>query len=394
MRPLLVMVPDHLSELVQKGEITARYYNPGELFDEVHLLMTNADRPDAAALQKTVGRAALHLHNLPADKKTFARSLGFRPFLLESWAAPAVDLARRIGPAMIRCHGNYLNAFAASVIKRKLGVPYVVSLHINRDEDMRGRASSLKDRLYTNATRDIERISLRHADLVLPVYQPIVPYLQNMGVSHYEVAYNVLNPEHLRKKDDYALHDPVRVISVGRQFREKNPENLIRAVARIPGAHLTLVGDGEYHGRLVRAAQECGAPERISFETAIPNDVLCRSLPEYDIFATHTEFWEISKSVLEPLLTGLPVVLNRRAGRPVPELQGDHVMLVDNTEEAWRAAIEKLIADHAFREKLGRTAYAHAQERWAPHKTEARFADIYRKVMKQAEMENTDKGSA
>ena len=153
---------------------------------------------------------------------------------------------------MIRCHGALLNTFAAASIKRKLGIPYVVSMHINPDEDVRGRARDRVKRIVTFMQQDVERIGLRNADLVMPVYKPIVPYLRRIGVTRFEVCYNSLNPTHLRKKDDYGLHDPVRVISVGRQFAEKNPDNLIRAVAQLPNVRLTFVGDGPYHAHLNR----------------------------------------------------------------------------------------------------------------------------------------------
>ena len=61
---LMVMVPDRLSELLTKGEIVDRYYNPGEVFDEVHIVMFNDDKPDPALVQRTVGSARLVLHNV------------------------------------------------------------------------------------------------------------------------------------------------------------------------------------------------------------------------------------------------------------------------------------------------------------------------------------------
>ena len=65
---LLVIINDRLSDLVRKGEITPRYYNPGGLFDEVHIVLTNDDRPDPTQLQTTVGRAILFLHNIALIK--------------------------------------------------------------------------------------------------------------------------------------------------------------------------------------------------------------------------------------------------------------------------------------------------------------------------------------
>jgi glycosyltransferase involved in cell wall biosynthesis len=381
MSRLLVLIPDRLSDLVRKGELTERYYNPGNLFAEIHLAMTNDDQPDRQAVQKMAGRARLVLHNLPDSRKAFVPSLGWRPSLLGNWAEKACDLAQSVKPALIRCHGALLNAFAAAKIKEKMGIPYVVSLHINPDEDVRGRAQGVAKRLVTWAQQDVERIALTNADLVMPVYQPIVPYLKRMGVSRYEVCYNSLNPTHLHKKDDYRLHDPVRVISVGRQFEEKNPDNLIRAVMQLQNVRLTLVGDGSRHAHLRQVAQDCNAGDRVEFVASLPNDELCKRLPEFDIFATHSEYWEISKSVLEPLLTGMPVVINRRLGAPVPELTDDICVLVSNSKESYRHALERLIKDDAHRERLGRAAYAHAQKNWSPAVTEEKFASIYRSIL-------------
>jgi glycosyltransferase involved in cell wall biosynthesis len=378
---LMVIVPDVLSDLVRKGEITDRYYNPGELFGDVHIVLTNDDRPDPGVLQRTVGGARLHLHNFPAGKGLFVRTLGWRPWLLRGWARPVLDLARRVRPQLIRCHGASVNAFAAYRIKQALGIPYLVSLHINPDVDVRSRARYLHHRLAFTAQQTLERLTLCAADLVMPVYQPIVPYLRRLGVPRFEVCYNALNPVHLLPKDDYGLHDPVRVVSVGRQFREKNPENLIRAVAGLPGVELALVGDGPYHEHLRQVARHAGVENRVRFERAVPNDQLCRSLRDYDIFAVHTEYWELSKSVLEPLLVGLPLVINRRIGEPVPELSPDTCELVENTAAAYEAALRRLISDHAYRERLGRVAYNHARQRWAPDHTEAKFVEIYRRYL-------------
>lgn len=388
MKRLMVIVPDRISDIIKKGEVVERYYNPGNLFEEVHVVMTNDDCPDPDAMRTMVGNARLFLHNLPDSRRIFAPTLGWRPWLLGPWAARAVRLAQEIRPAMIRCHGALLNAYAAACIKRTLGIPYVVSMHINPDVDVRGRARGWLKRFVTHAQRDIERIGLLNADLVMPVYRPIVPYLERIGVTRYEVCYNVLNGTHLRRKEDYRLHRPVRVLSVGRQFEDKNPDNLIRAVSQLPDVELTLVGDGPYHHYLRGLAKSCGIQDRVVFHPSLSNDELCRSLADYDIFATHTEYWEISKSVLEALLVGLPVLLNRRRGEPVPELTEDICVLVPNTVEAYVDALRRLIADDDYRERLGRRAYAHAQAHWAPEKTEAKFVSIYRAVLESASDKN------
>lgn len=153
---------------------------------------------------------------------------------------------------------------------------------------------------------------------------------------------------------------------------------------QLSNVRLTLVGDGSNHAYLKQVATACKAGDRVEFVASLPNDELCRRLPEFDIFATHSEYWEISKSVLEPLLTGLPVIINRRLGKPVPELTDDICVLVTNSVESYRDALARLIADNDYRERLGRTAYVHAQENWSPAATEAKFATIYRQILASA----------
>jgi glycosyltransferase involved in cell wall biosynthesis len=385
---LLVIVSDRVSEILSKGEYQPGYYNPGDVFDEVHILMTNDDRPSLADLQRTAGRAILFVHNHPDNLNLVnCRPSWLRNIRLRKWAQGGVDIARSIKPQLIRCHGSDWNAYLASRIEANLRIPYVVSLHINPDINPVRRI--VKPHLTTKEKRHnafyeyIEYSGLHGADLVMPVYKPIVPYLKRQGIKRLEVCYNVLNNRYLRVKSDYGLHSPARIIYVGRLFEDKNPDNIMRALVRLPGVIFTIVGDGPIRLKLEQLAVDLGISGRVIFRPAVANDKLCELLVEQDIFAVHTEYWEISKSVLEALLTGLPIVINRRFGAPVPELEGDFVRMVDNSEEAYFQALNQLLTDHEGRAALGKRALAHARANWDPSITEARYAGIYRSFLEK-----------
>jgi len=380
----MVIVPEAISEWIRKGEVTDRYYNPGDLFRTVHLVLCNDDRPDPAIVQRLVGCARLHIHNAPRPPKFFLRTLGMRPALMKGWAEQIVALARQVRPQLVRCHGALFNAYAALRIQQTLGVPYAISLHINPDEDVRGREHDWKNRLYNQLTQGVERLSLRNADMVMPVYQPILPYLQRIGAPNVKVHYNVLNGRFLRPKEVYTLHCPARLIYVGRLFDLKDPTPIIDAIADLPDVVLTIVGDGPLRPALEAHAKGLGLSKRVIFRPAVPNDELCSLLAESDLFVVHTEHWEISKSVLEALLTGLPIVINRRRGAPVPELTPDIVCLVDTSADAYRSAIRDLLEDDAARAALGRAALAAARAGWAPAVTEAAVVETYRALMQRA----------
>ncbi len=262
----------------------------------------------------------------------------------------------------------------------------MASLHINPDVNpvrrYQGEALSDAEKWHNRFYEYLEQEGLRNADLVMPVYRPILPYLARKGVVRTKVCYNVLNSVHLKQKSDYSLARPRKLICVGRLLEEKNPVNIIKAVRRLPDVELLIVGDGAKRAELEALVSRLGVGERVRFAPAIRNDELCRMLPTFDIFVVHTEYWEINKSVLEALLTGLPVVINRRVGEAVPEFEeADFVRLVENTEESYFAAIRSLLEDDAGRADLGRRAFAHAQAHWAPEKTEAIYADIYRQFL-------------
>jgi hypothetical protein len=67
----------------------------------------------------------------------------------------------------------------------------------------------------------------------------------------------------------------------------------------------------------------------------------------------------------------------------VPELEGDFVVKVENSEDGYYKALHRLLTNDADRSALGRRAYAHAQANWAPAITEARYASIYRGFLGQ-----------
>ena len=133
--------------------------------------------------------------------------------------------------------------------------------------------------------------------------------------------------------------------------------------------------------KLKLLAANLNIENRVYFISSMDNDALCKILSDFDIFVTHSEFWEISKSVLEPLLVGLPVIINSRIGKPVPEFNSNFIVTVSNTVEGYTSALEKIIQNNQYRKNLGISAYKYSQEKWAPSVTENVFINIYKKIM-------------
>jgi len=381
-RRLLVVIPDRVTEILDKGEFAPRYYNPGDFFDDVHLLLMNDDRPDPASLQALVGSAKVTLHNFaPASfDETW-----FRVPRLREWARDPVALARSIAPDMIRAYGHYTSTFAAAEMKRALGVPMLVSLHGNPDVDYyRGRlARTWRQRCEGWMSRRYEVESLRAADLVIPVYSPIVPFLDSIDVTRYEVVYNVVGPG-LQPRTVYPAKTEWRALCVGRQTKDqKNPAAIIAALEGLDHVSLDLVGDGELHDGLRQLATRNGLADRVRFHRTMANESVLELMRRADLFVYQSDNFEISKGTMEASLAGLPVILNRRPGGLADEVREGPYLVVDDNPVSYRDSIRRVVTDAALREDLGRRAAAYALNRWHPDAMEARVVEISRSLIAQ-----------
>lgn len=374
---LLNIITDPLSQIIAKGELIDRYYNPGNIFEEVHIIMTNDDRPDITALQRTAGDAALYLHNIPSGLSLLAKTF-WRPFLLKNWTAKAVDIAREIKPDLIRCYGNFLNGAAGVAIKNELGIPLFVSLHTQPDETRANRYVDYKTKIFYFFSKALESHTLENADLVGAVYGSIRNYTDRLEIKNVSQTYNVINPENLSRKESYTSNGPLKILHVGRLIPGKNPENLIRA---LPGkdAELTVIGDGAKRAELISLAKELQLEDKVVFKKQVSNDELCRTMKDYDIFAVHSEYGEIPKTVLEATLNGLPVLANVKHGNPVPEYQDGWLKMVADTPEGYSEGIN-FYQNEENRSRMGLAGAAYADKHWLPTVTEKKFADIHRQL--------------
>ncbi|HCU07002.1 MAG TPA: group 1 glycosyl transferase [Holosporales bacterium] len=381
-KKLLIISSDFISAWVEKGEVVPRYYNPGNLFDEVHIMMTNDDRPDPTLVQSMVGDAKLFLYNYPEPPRFFKKTLGWRPWLIKKWSNGAVELARKIHPDIVRCYGLHLNAFLGAQIKKKLGIPFLVSLHINPDENFRKVTSSLKKRFIFCCLKSIEAVGLKWADLVLPVYQPIVPYLEKRKVRNFEVCYNVVNGSKLKKKDDYDQQSGLfKLLCVGNLHEQKNPENIVKAFKGLKNVCLDIVGNGPLRNGLMELVAKEGFLERIAFVASMPNEKLCEILPTYDAVVLHTEHYEFSKVMIESALCGVPLIVNSlRSGLSVSELDGI-CLFVESSPEGYTEGITRLMGDAGLRKRLGNAAYKKVSTLCGPLRAEAKFEKIYRSFL-------------
>ena len=380
-RSLLIIIPDRLSEILRKGEVVECYYNPNNFFNEIHIMMINDDQPPIDKVKKMVGNAKLSLHNYPVPCGLFKKTLGWQPFLLKKWLNNAINKFSYLSYDMIRVYGAYLNLPLALALKR--GKPVVASLHTHPIKDVHLEKLSFKESLIKHCDLKLWKL-LAHVDKILPAYRGIIDYLDKLHISQdkYEVLYNKVCMDYSKNmKSSFVIGEQLRILCVGQQIANKNPEHIIRSLRQIDNVRLDIVGMGPLNQYLKNLVRELGLLDKVNFIDSLSNEVLCGQMCSYDFFVGCIDCIGISKVIIECFLLKLPVIININSKSAVPELVDGLCLKVPNTELGYFEGINKLRSDINLREKFGETAYKHAIQIWEPSKIEKKHAFIYYDIL-------------
>lgn len=170
------------------------------------------------------------------------------------------------------------------------------------------------------------------------------------------------------------------VIGISRLVRHKGWPELLQAMERLPHAHLWVVGErlASDHGEdmaphFARAAAALGPRLRM---LGYQHDV-ARWLRAADIFALPSHFEGLPMSVIEAMLTGLPVVATDISGCREQVVDGETGFLVPPMQVAGLAdALARLADDAPLRQKMGVAGLLRARQRFTESAVVGRTLDL------------------
>lgn len=383
-KKLVLILNDRFSEIIDKGEIKERYYNPGDLFDEVNFVILNTEEFDHSKMKIMVGAAHMNIFKFSLGKGFFFKTLGWRPLLVKWFTAKILDKIESLNPDVIRTHGTFLNGFIAAEAKRKFKIPYVVSLHNHNDAGNHILKRYTKYMIIKRFSNAVSEIALKRADLVLPVYTSITSYLKRLNIHNYKVIYNSVSMG-ITKKTDYSIAEPVRLLSVGRQIHGKNVTYILEALKRLIDdgmrLQLTIVGTGDKYQDMLDYSQTLGLQAVVQFIPKIENKTLCQSLHAYDIFLEYSVYPEISKALLEALQAGLPCIKNEMKMYDCQEIDSRYLYTVQGDSDGYYQALTELIRNSTKRETLGIQAKDYAKKKFDPSLMEKEYVNAYQRVI-------------
>jgi glycosyltransferase involved in cell wall biosynthesis len=346
--PKLIVFPgDPLMRYFHKGEVKERYWNPENIFDEVHAISLCDEDIEPDKVQSFAGDARFFIH--PVGRPNPSNFLAVRK--------RALHYARSVQPDLIKGHGALAMGYYAAYCGRELRVPSVVALHSDYSIIRTLRAagiSGLPRSLYQTAYRltGMEHFALRTATAVTCAYEFPARHARWAGSPRIEVIYNRVDTNRF-KPTDKKPSEPLKVLTVGNHIPGKEPSAIIGAVADLP-VELTVIGKGPLTPKLRELSRRQGTEHRVHFVDAVANADIHDEYQRHDIFCISIRYPGVCIPVLEAMASGLPVLTNKPLWEKAPEVVGEQAVIVDNNKEGFARGLQKFIAAPDLLAELGR----------------------------------------
>lgn len=156
------------------------------------------------------------------------------------------------------------------------------------------------------------------------------------------------------------------IVTVGTLTPRKGVGRLVRlmpeVVARVPEAHLVVVGDGPERSALEEAVGRLGLSGSVSFTGRVTEDRKAEWLHSAAVYVSLSTMEGFGFGVAEAQLAGVPAVVNAAGSLPEVVQDGATGIVVDPADDrAVVAALCALLGDRELRKRMG----ARARERVA-----------------------------
>ncbi len=369
---LCVFPNDPLIAYYNKGEIKERYFNPCNIFDEIHVISFSDKEVEVDKVRIMGGNANFVIHTVGKinliNKSKKKKEI--------------IKLVNSIKPDVIRTYNPLVEGWIAAKCSEKLHIPFFVSLHVQYD-GLRNivKKKSIKKFLALKYTRKvIEPYTLSCADKITAVYKIIDPYVYDLCRKHPEILYNKIDSEQLEKAKKKLHYDKPLVLSVGRLTPQKNHDLIIRAIKNLD-VYLLIIGNGELKEELSNLIKELKIENKVIFKDSVPNNQIQDYYKSADVFALayDPKIEGVPIPVLEALGCGIPIVI------PKPE-QGlsdgleEAVVFSEFTSEAFHDKLKRIIGDKDYSQKLSKNAKEKSKD-FSSCVIEEREASIYKELM-------------
>ncbi len=193
-------------------------------------------------------------------------------------------------------------------------------------------------RPYLFFLRLLQKVVLFRAHVLVPSAY-LRGIVEKWGVSptRVQLIYNGISfADYGACKIDAASHPLVVVL--GRLVAWKKVDQVIDAVAQLPGSHLHIIGDGPERALLEQRSVDRDTEDRVHFFGQLPHDEALMRVAAADMFVLNSTYEGFSHTLVEAMHSGVPIIATDIPGNR--EAAGDTVQYVlpgENADDLVRA---------------------------------------------------------
>jgi glycosyltransferase involved in cell wall biosynthesis len=294
-----------------------------------------------------------------------------------SWAAPALAraLAREAPFDVVHAHNAVPGGDA--VLRARVGVPLVTSLHGGDVLWTTSRAPGGREA--------VERVLVR-SRLVLANSAGIERLAREHGAEDTRVVHLGTDVPALAEPRAFAgadVAEPPLITTVGHLVARKRHADVLEALAALPSVRYLVIGDGPERSALERRAVELRVRDRVEFAGQLaPDEALRRARAAWCFVMVSTQE-AFGVAYIEAMAAGIPAV--GCIGEPGPEeiaAAGGGIELVPpHSPHALTQSLRRLLGDREERLRLGAAARATVEREFTWERCGERTVEAYEDAM-------------
>lgn len=212
-------------------------------------------------------------------------------------------------PDIIHVHSGTWAAYAASLLKKKHGTPYVVTEH----RGMFTCQCELARNFFRPEYDEFFREGYSNANCLIPVSDLLIPKMQEYLTRDvpFKVVSNIVDTDFFVPTAAAKPHRPFRWISVNGYYEVKGYDILLPAFDKLCDKgyeiSLTLVGENFEKQGFKQLLEQCRHRDKISFTGELSRSGVLKELHDADAFVMSSRVEAQPVAILEALACGLPV---------------------------------------------------------------------------------------
>ena len=347
---------------------------------DTHLVAPRYDAPpDAAPEEQGVLRVpAARVPRDPEDRRMRWRAL-----------TRSLDALAGSGFDLVHIHTPFVAHYAGVRFARRANLACLATYHTFFEEYLHHYLPVLPRRLSRLLARSFTRSQCAAVQALIAPSEPMREVLTGYGVTTpIHVLPTGLAADRFRAGDGRAFRaragiDAQRplVTYIGRVAHEKNIGFLVQVfrqvLKRVPEALLVIAGEGPAREPLRRQVAHLGLDAQVHFAGYLERDSAlldCYAAADVFVFASRTETQGLV--LLEAMAQGAPVVSTAELGTRSILVPGCGALIVPEQQEAFAAAVVRVLTDAGLREELAARGRAYARN-WSSAAMARRLAELY-----------------